>query len=320
MGFDKEHFESQLKYMKRREFQHERLVDEIKDTTCTLEHRAAACVADDPDDDAPWVQEAYEEYDQQWFVNTSLKVLENRIVDKTYIKEYRIAAANELHRRVVESGKGLPDVVDVKYVTGGENVDCSGYLDFEIKDTNRYKAFKAFKEADKPIPAEMINTEDDGDEVDIEYVTGDIADMPGLTAEYITIPEYVGGRGYGKTGMIMQEVAEMIDNDGYEFVKLINQCIPDTKIDWDEIDKPIPYVPTYDPEFTKDIQKPLIEIAEGIPNNGVFFYGEKITQEQARNMLIEHNKRPKPPKPKHPDVQRAIDNYPSCNIYAPNWD
>lgn len=41
--------------------------------------------------------------------------------------------------------------------------------------------------------------------------------------------------------------------------------------------------------------------------------------EQARAIMIERLATKTPP-PKHPDVQRAIDNYPSCNHYSPGWE
>ncbi len=152
MGFDKEHFESQLKYMKRREFQHERLVDEIKDTTCTLEHRAAACVADDPDDDEPWYQDRYEKFNSSHFVGCANSILETNINNNYCIKEFRIGCANELHRRVVES-----ETVDTPR-------EC---IEKAVEEDDRYKAFKAFKEADKPnLSEEYITADWHGPEAD----------------------------------------------------------------------------------------------------------------------------------------------------------
>ncbi len=196
MGFRKEEFDESLEFYKNNNFTHEELIRWIKNTKTNLETRAAACVADgnDDDDDFDWDQEAYENYNSSRFDEYTNSELEYRIASDCCYKEYRIAAANELHRRVVET------------------------------------------------------------------------DNPHLPEEYTN-----------------------------------------------EADKPIPYVPTYDPEFIRESYNELISIAEGQGeySSPFHFSGPSITQEQARNMLIEYNKRPKVDKPKHPDILKALDGYPN---------
>ncbi len=74
------------------------------------------------------------------------------------------------------------------------------------------------------------------------------------------------------------------------------------------------------PDITKSVlfnetEEVLMKMAETRE-----IFTTRRTRQEAREILLYRAAQPKPEEPKHPDVQKAIDSYPSCNIYSPNWE